>query len=148
MFTDNALLSTTLAFVMDSTNLDSLSPRLQKGARSCSESSVPPLVQDAEFYYESGDYTIRVGGTLFKIHRFILIRDSPVFAGLFALPQGPDLIVEGSWDKLPIYLRGDEEGSFRSLFRYIYAPALKTQANRIPITDLQDILAVAHLAHK
>jgi hypothetical protein len=135
---------------------------------------------DSEFYYESGDCTICVGGTLFKvgittssgrdliceqIHRFILIRDSPVFAGLFALPQGPDPTVEGSCDELPIYLIGDPEESFRSLFRYIYAlsvanclhnadtltlgqRALETQATRIPITNLQDVLAVAHLAHK
>ncbi|KAJ7830588.1 hypothetical protein B0H13DRAFT_2371928 [Mycena leptocephala] len=111
---------------------------------------------------ESVDCIIRVGDTLFKvrdltsrgnaltwdkIHLFIFIRDSPVFAGLLALPQLPGPVLEGSCDELPICLSGDK-GPFRSLFKYIYAPALETQANRIPITDVQDIVAVAHLAHK
>ncbi|KAJ7922612.1 hypothetical protein B0H13DRAFT_2317280 [Mycena leptocephala] len=96
---------------------------------------------------ESVDCIIRVGNTLFKIHLFIFIRDSPVFAGLLALPQLPGPVLEGSCDELPICLSGDK-GPFRSLFKSIYAPALETQANRIPITDVQDIVAVAHLAHK
>ncbi|KAJ7933216.1 hypothetical protein B0H13DRAFT_1856248 [Mycena leptocephala] len=37
-----------------------------RGKQSCSESSAPPPVRDAPFYYESGDRTIRVGGTLLK----------------------------------------------------------------------------------
>ncbi|KAJ7477777.1 hypothetical protein B0H11DRAFT_2029308, partial [Mycena galericulata] len=133
---------------MDSDYPDSLSPRLQKEVGSYSGSSPPPPVRDARFYHESGDCIIHVGDTLFKIHWFIFIRDSLVFAGLFALPQAPGSVIEGSCDELPICLSGDEEGPFRSLFKYIYAPALETQANRISITDLQDILAVAHLAHK
>ncbi|KAJ7937728.1 hypothetical protein B0H13DRAFT_2302556 [Mycena leptocephala] len=133
---------------MDSDYSDSLSPRLQKGVGSYSGSSPPPPMRDARFYHESGDCIILVGDSLFKIHRFIFIRDSPVFAGLFALPQAPGSVIEGSCDELPIRLSGDEEGPFRSLFKYIYAPALETQANRISITDLQDILAVVHLAHK
>ncbi|KAJ7429523.1 hypothetical protein B0H11DRAFT_2012432 [Mycena galericulata] len=133
---------------MDSDYPDSLSPRLQKEVGSYSGSSPPPPVRDARFYHESGDCIIHVGDTLFKIHWFIFIRDSLVFAGLFALPQAPGSVIEGSCDELPICLSGDEEGPFRSLFKYIYAPALETQANRISITDLQDILTVAHLAHK
>ncbi|KAJ7920431.1 hypothetical protein B0H13DRAFT_2319485 [Mycena leptocephala] len=133
---------------MDSDYSDSLSPRVQKGVGSYSGSSPPPPVRDARFYHESGDCIIRVGDTLFKIHRFIFIRDSPVFAGLFALPQALDSVIEESCDQLPIFLSGDKETHFRCLFKYIYAPALETQANRISITDLQDILAVAHLAHK
>ncbi|KAJ7939120.1 hypothetical protein B0H13DRAFT_1850855 [Mycena leptocephala] len=73
---------------------------------------------------------------------------STLFAGLFALPQAPGSVIEGSCDELPICQSGDEKGPFRCLFKYIYAPALETQANRISITDLQDILAVVHLAHK
>jgi hypothetical protein len=66
-----------------------------------------------------------------QIHRCILIRDSPVFAGLFALPQAPDSIVEGSCDDLPIYLGGDDEGSFRSLFRYLYAPSVVNSSDNV-----------------
>ncbi|KAJ7460404.1 hypothetical protein B0H11DRAFT_2058320, partial [Mycena galericulata] len=132
---------------MDSDYSDSLSPRLKKGVGSYSGSSPPPPVRDAKFYHESGDCIFCVGDALFKIHRFIF-QDSPVFAGLFALPQAPGSVVEGSCDELPICLSGDEEGPFRSLLIYIYAPALESQANRISITDLQNIIAVAHLAHK
>ncbi|KAJ7464555.1 hypothetical protein FB451DRAFT_441263 [Mycena latifolia] len=119
----------------------------RKRARSDSSPISQPIVQDAQFYIESGDCIIRVEDTLFKIHRFVFVRDSPVFAGLFALPQG-GLEVEGLQDTLPICLGGDSAADFRSFLKYVYAPALETQANLIPVAELQSVVAVACLAHK
>ncbi|KAJ7114598.1 hypothetical protein C8R43DRAFT_935268 [Mycena crocata] len=124
-------------------------PRPPKRRRTSSESSeLHPLIRDAQFYYESGDCVIRVEDTLFRVHRFIFVRDSQVFAELFTLPQASDLAVEGKSDDLPIHLHGDKPDDFRSLFKYIYAPALETQANNIPIAEVQAVATVGLLAHK
>ncbi|KAJ7160482.1 hypothetical protein C8R46DRAFT_1108224 [Mycena filopes] len=125
-------------------NADEAPGRPMKRPRS--ESLVLPE-RDKEFYKESGDCILRVEDTLFKIHRFMLIRDSPVFSSLFTLPQsGP--AAEGLSDESPVSLFGDNASQFRSLFKYLYAPAFATQANSIPVTDVQDIIAVAVISHK
>ncbi|KAJ7448887.1 hypothetical protein B0H11DRAFT_1928920 [Mycena galericulata] len=51
-----------------------------------------------------------------------------------------------------VEMRRDPSAPYSNIFMphtlTLWRRALETQANRIPITDLQDILAVAHLAHK
>ncbi|KAJ7761830.1 hypothetical protein B0H16DRAFT_1530686 [Mycena metata] len=132
--------------------------------RAKSKSVLPTPDRDAEFYNDSGDCVILVENTLFKVHRFILIRHSPVFSTLFALPHGASA-AEGLSDDLPISLSDDKAQDFRSLFKYLYAPrvsfkptfchwfhssrsAFATQANSIPVTDLPDIIAVAKISNK
>ncbi|KAJ7435603.1 hypothetical protein B0H11DRAFT_2113304 [Mycena galericulata] len=106
-----------------------------------------PSVRGDDFYSESGDCILRVENTLFKVHRYLLVRDSPIFSGLFALPQD-GVVEEGLSDELPIFLGGDKAADFRALFKYIYAPAHETQVTMIPDEQLLDVVAVAHLAHK
>ncbi|KAJ6473344.1 hypothetical protein C8R47DRAFT_1145246 [Mycena vitilis] len=135
---------------MDS-DMDSAAARGAKPARRDSFSPPPSApstpTRDPQFYHTSGDCIIRVENTLFKIHRYLLVRDSLVFSDLFCLPQG-DVAVEGMSDDLPICLSDDREDHFRALLRYIYAPAFETQASLIPLSDLKDVIAVGHLAHK
>ncbi|KAJ7456045.1 hypothetical protein B0H11DRAFT_2287527 [Mycena galericulata] len=106
-----------------------------------------PSVRDDDFYNESGDCILCVENTLFKVHRYLLMRDSPVFSGLFSLPQD-GVAEEGLSNELPIFLRGDKAADFRALFKYIYAPAHETQVAMIPDEQLLDIVAVSHFAHK
>ncbi|KXN80631.1 hypothetical protein AN958_09274 [Leucoagaricus sp. SymC.cos] len=47
----------------------------------------PPPTRDTDYYFEKGDCIIRAENCLFKIHRFLLERDSPIFQDLFSLPQ-------------------------------------------------------------
>ncbi|KAJ7161768.1 hypothetical protein C8R43DRAFT_1123487 [Mycena crocata] len=136
---------------MASTSADS-SSRPLKRARAELQSPPPdplpePAIRDARFYNDSGDCVLRVEDTLFRISRSILTRDSPVLADMFAFPQA-GLPGEGLSDDLPIRFEGDKAADFCSLFKYMHAPALETQVNAIPVSDLSDILAVANLAHK
>ncbi|KAJ7662842.1 hypothetical protein DFH06DRAFT_1471566 [Mycena polygramma] len=133
---------------MDS-DMDNAAARGAKRVRRDSYSPPPsaPPTRDAQFYHTSGDCIIRVENTLFKIHKYLLVRDSLVFSDLFGLPQG-DGAVEGMSDALPICFSDDREDHFRALLRYIYAPAFDTQASRIPLSDLNDVLAAGRIAHK
>ncbi|KAJ7779334.1 hypothetical protein DFH07DRAFT_950398 [Mycena maculata] len=133
---------------MATAGAESMSDRRIKRARADSMPSrfPTPAVRDERFYQESGDCVVRVEDTLFKIHRFLLVRDSPVFARLFTPQSG--IAEEGLSDDLPIFLGGDKAAQFRALFKYIYAPALETQAKTIPIEELQNVVAVGNLAQK
>ncbi|KAJ7642255.1 hypothetical protein FB45DRAFT_902105 [Roridomyces roridus] len=108
---------------------------------------VLPVERDPTFYYASGDCIICVEQTLFKIHRFQLTTNSPVFDSLFSLPLG-ELALEGSSDELPIELHGDTAFDFRSLLKYIYASVIHTQVHSISASELPHVIAVARLAHK
>ncbi|CAK5277909.1 unnamed protein product [Mycena citricolor] len=108
---------------------------------------VSPGERDPDFYLSSGDCVLRVQNTLFRVHRFLLERDSCVFAAVFDLPQG-QLDVEGATDAKPIRLEGDEVEDFRALLKYMYAPALDTQVKHVALTELPNIVHVSQLAHK
>ncbi|KAJ7620370.1 hypothetical protein FB45DRAFT_1006916 [Roridomyces roridus] len=107
-----------------------------------------PVERDPTLYYASGDCVIRVQQTLFKIHRFQLTNNSPVFDALFSLPVGEISLVEGSSDELPIVLDGDTASDFSSLLKFIYAPVISTQIRAISASELPHVVAVARLAHK
>ncbi|KAJ7718208.1 hypothetical protein DFH07DRAFT_1068085 [Mycena maculata] len=103
------------------------------------------LVRDERFYYPSGDCIIRIENTLFKIHKFHLVNNSPIFSGMFELPVGGT--PEGSSDDLPIFLQGDTASDFRSLLKYI-SMHLNTQIMLIRPSELPHVIAVTRLAHK
>ncbi|KAJ7508132.1 hypothetical protein B0H11DRAFT_1902445 [Mycena galericulata] len=121
--------------------------RAPKRMRTDSPTTSPAAVRDHKFYHKSGDCILRAGNTLFKVHKFMMARDSPIFASLFSLPQG-GLAVEGLSDDLPVCLEGDTADDIQSLLKYIYAPAHDAQIPDIPVTELDNILAVARLADK
>ncbi|KAJ6466635.1 hypothetical protein DFH09DRAFT_1009565 [Mycena vulgaris] len=102
--------------------------------------------RDSDHYYPTGDCIIRVEDTLFKIHKIHLIHHSPVFASMFALPQVGE--AEGLSDDLPVVLQGDTASEFRACLKYIYASVLDTQIDTIPMTALNDIIAVAAFGNK
>ncbi|KAJ7797422.1 hypothetical protein B0H14DRAFT_3493769 [Mycena olivaceomarginata] len=58
------------------------------------------------------------------------------------------LPVEGFSDTLPIQLQSDKATEIRSLLKYLYAPACNAQVPEISVTELDNVLAVARLAHK
>ncbi|KAJ7443251.1 hypothetical protein B0H11DRAFT_470419 [Mycena galericulata] len=108
---------------------------------------VQSVVRDSEHYHPTGDCIIRVENTLFKIHKFHLIHNSPVFAKMFELPPGEEP-EEGSSDDLPIILSGDRASDFRHLLKYIYAPVMDIQIDAIPLSAIPEIVAVASFADK
>ncbi|KAJ6589694.1 hypothetical protein B0H19DRAFT_1249221 [Mycena capillaripes] len=84
--------------------------------------------------------------TLFKIHKFHLIHNSPVFAGMFDIPSGEQQ--EGTSDDSPILLEGEKVFGFRSVLKYMYSGAMGMQIDAIPLSALREIIAVAEFAEK
>ncbi|KAF8197745.1 hypothetical protein K438DRAFT_1967300 [Mycena galopus ATCC 62051] len=112
------------------------------------EVSEPNLVvRDTDHYHPTGDCIIQVEKIFFKIHKFLLTHNSPVFESMFGLPVGMDG-AEGSSDASPIVLAGDRADDFRAVLNYLYAGPLQTQVHSITIVALAEIISVAKFAHK
>ncbi|KAJ7438865.1 hypothetical protein FB451DRAFT_1570130 [Mycena latifolia] len=117
--------------------------------------SNPPMVsdpvqtvfRDAKHYHPTGDCIIRVQNTLFKIHKFHLVHNSSVFAGMFDIPSGEQQ-EEGKSDDSPIVLEGEKAFGFRSVLKYMYAGGMGMQIDVIPLSALREIIAVAEFAEK
>ncbi|KAJ6462891.1 hypothetical protein C8R45DRAFT_1177729 [Mycena sanguinolenta] len=56
--------------------------------------------------------------------------------------------VEGLSDDLPIVLEGEKAEDFRAVLKYIYAPPVQTQIERITIAVLLEIISLVKLSHK
>jgi hypothetical protein len=101
------------------------------------------IVRDNSFYRATGDTTLLVESTLFKVckdtsdfpiiknnrshqvHRFVLTElDDSAFKDMFSIPQSAksDGVTEGSDDEHPIVLVGDCAEEFRALCKVLYLP--------------------------
>lgn len=73
-----------------------------------------------KFWFDDGNVVLRVESTLFRVHRGILARHSPVFCDLFKLPQPPteqEDVIEGC----PIVeLPGNKKDDWENVFTLIY----------------------------
>jgi len=76
-------------------------------------------VRHHTFYFDDGNVILNVQGVLFKIHKYFLIKYSPVFEDLFRM-KSPLSQPEGLSDQSPITLRGDDPVDFCRLFRLFY----------------------------
>ncbi|KAJ7026490.1 hypothetical protein C8F04DRAFT_1296733, partial [Mycena alexandri] len=108
------------------------------------------LERDPEFYREDGNCILRVGKTLFKVHRHYLspANEGSVFFDLFSPPVVASTGPEGAHDSSPILLPGDTVQELRAFFSYAYASPLQLGASRIPDGDLQQLIDTARFAHK
>ncbi|KAF7329395.1 BTB domain-containing protein [Mycena kentingensis (nom. inval.)] len=129
---------------MDETAPTNSTPRPLKRQRTHSSACT---TRHAEFYVEGdGLCVIRVEATLFKVHRYLLVKATDVFSDLFKLPQGAT--TEGTSDDNPIVLSDDSAADFASLLKYLYSSGCDTNPQDIPLSELQNVFAVAKLAHK
>ncbi|KAF7336539.1 BTB domain-containing protein [Mycena sanguinolenta] len=103
--------------------------------------------RDKDHYHETGDSIIRVENVLFKIHKFPLTHNSSVFATMFNLPVGIGNM-EGLSDDIPIVLEGEKAEDLQAVLKYIYAPPVQTQMERITIAALPEIISLVKLSHK
>ncbi|KAJ7490598.1 hypothetical protein FB451DRAFT_1124201 [Mycena latifolia] len=117
---------------------------------------IEPPVRDGEYYFDDGDFVLRVRAenVLFRVHKFLLSRDSSMFKDMFIFPASessePAKTTEGSTDATPLVL-SDTAVSFRALLWVLYAlpPDLqaylaKDNAN----LDLKLLLSVAEITNK
>ena len=85
-------------------------------------------VHHSKFYFEDGNLVIRSsedpkrdGATLFRVHKGVLALNSPVFAGMFTLPDaGTD--VQDSHNGVPLVELTDSSEDLESLFAVLYDP--------------------------
>ncbi|KAH9936137.1 uncharacterized protein B0H18DRAFT_972424 [Fomitopsis serialis] len=102
------------------------------------ETRVVPM-HDEKYYDESADCVIRVEDSLFRVHRFLLARDSSVFQDMFSLPTGEaneDAAQEGFSDDEPIHLFGETAEAFRIFLSVLYALPEELHAYRTACSDI------------
>jgi len=107
----------------------------------------PTAAKDERYYRSDGDCIIQVENILFKIHRYHLSEDSPVFRDMFALPLGP-VPSEGQQDHRPIVLYGDTSAQFRSFLSVAYSVPGQNQITRMSVDDLERLANIIQFAHK
>ncbi|EPS96614.1 hypothetical protein FOMPIDRAFT_1053109 [Fomitopsis schrenkii] len=74
-------------------------------------------IRHNRFYFDDGNAIFRVEDTLFKVHRSILTRNSPIFEDMFCI-QSEEL--EGETDENPILLESTSSLGFASLLACIH----------------------------
>ncbi|KAF8651916.1 hypothetical protein AX16_004561 [Volvariella volvacea WC 439] len=106
-------------------------------------------IRDPAYYKDGGDCILLVGQVLFKIHRFLLMRDSSAFGTMFSLPQSPDgEPPQGSSDENPITLM-DNVGDFRALCWVLYAFPHETGAQYdVKRVNIPKIISLARICKK
>ncbi|KAI0927341.1 hypothetical protein AcV5_007898 [Taiwanofungus camphoratus] len=104
-------------------------------------------VRDDEYYLDGADCVLRVEDTLFRVHRFLLARDSSAFQNMFSMPPG-GADAEGASDERPICLYGESAANFRALLSALYALPSELQAYNSADADITQLLAIAATTHK
>ncbi|EJF61195.1 hypothetical protein DICSQDRAFT_106259 [Dichomitus squalens LYAD-421 SS1] len=77
----------------------------------------------SDYCFDDGNVVLECQGTLYKVHRSLLERHSPVFREMFMLPQ-PEGSIEGLSEENPITLEGIEADDFTRLLSLLYPPVL------------------------
>ncbi|KAJ7165418.1 hypothetical protein C8R46DRAFT_647360 [Mycena filopes] len=106
--------------------------------------------RDDDYYFDDGDLVIRAGNTLFKVHKFLLSRDSSMFKDMFALPGAGKDGANASTDATALQV-SDTVEAFRALLWVLYALPPELQAyltNAKTVVELKRILSVAEITNK
>ncbi|KAF8488349.1 hypothetical protein JB92DRAFT_3016998, partial [Gautieria morchelliformis] len=95
-------------------------------------------------YYLEDNVVFLVKDTLFKIPRYILVQESPIFADMFLLPNSSD--AEGKVDAAPIRLNQVEVLDFERLLELLYPPRFTkftTGTDHWGVSEWKSILGLA-----
>jgi len=79
------------------------------------------LTNDSSFFLDDGNIIFRVENTLFNVHRYFFICDSPIFRDMLSLPPGEGPI-EGTSISSPIVLEQVKAPDFTLLLWMFYNP--------------------------
>ncbi|TFY75413.1 hypothetical protein EWM64_g8598 [Hericium alpestre] len=107
---------------------------------------LPPIVRDEDFYLPPDEMAIfLVEDHLFRAHRYLLAKYSPIFRDMFSLPAAKSLnsdnSPEGFTDSRPIVLPEVTILEFRTLLHYLYN---MHDDSTMPKESWVALLSVAH----
>ncbi|EKM79560.1 hypothetical protein AGABI1DRAFT_128707 [Agaricus bisporus var. burnettii JB137-S8] len=120
---------------------------------------VSSVIRDEDYYWHDGNCAIRVKDRLFKLHRYLLERDSVIFRILFTLPQSDELSddekqtftgqgVDGQSDEDPI-ICDDSIEDFKALCWMLYAGPKEISAQeKWKTMDMTQLLRVIVISDK
>ncbi|KAI0677575.1 hypothetical protein C8Q78DRAFT_1066075 [Trametes maxima] len=101
------------------------------------------LQKHREYFFEDGNVVFQVEDTLYKLHRSLLEKHSPVFRELFTIPQ-PEGSTEGRTEDNPIVLAGIQAVNFTRFLWLLYPPALGS----CKITTVEEWMSVVDQADR
>ncbi|KAH9931668.1 uncharacterized protein BXZ73DRAFT_77692 [Epithele typhae] len=129
--------------------------------------AAPTAVHDGEYYMDSADCVVRVGDTLFRVHRYFLGATRPRSSTCSPCPRRHTAaLVEGSSDDNPIWLYGESRSAFgpyspsstllcpdsplREVQLTGFPPRspLQLQAYNTPAGDVDRLLTIAEMTNK
>lgn len=95
-----------------------------------------------EYYIHGGDVVFRVENTLFRVHRYFFVRESPWFRERLPYPSPPGETAKGSSDNLPYVLEGISKTEFERFLWVFYNPQYSLYD--ATIDEWTSILKLAH----
>ncbi|KAI5122321.1 hypothetical protein M0805_002488 [Coniferiporia weirii] len=95
-----------------------------------------------EYYIPDGDVVLKVEKTPFRVHRYFLVRESPVFRDMLSLPPPSNKVLEGASDGNPIHLPQVKATEFAHFLWVFYNP--KYSVYDAPLDTWIAILQLAH----
>ncbi|KAK6969128.1 BTB domain-containing protein, partial [Favolaschia claudopus] len=111
----------------------------------------PQITRAEKYYFEDGDLVLRAESTLFRVHKFVLSRDSSMFKDMFVIPGGSAAsAADGSNDETLLVV-SDSASSMTALLWVLYAlpPELQAYLSSDKNTvDLDRLLLVAEITNK
>ncbi|KAF5360345.1 hypothetical protein D9756_005082 [Leucocoprinus leucothites] len=106
-----------------------------------------PYIRDKDYYFEDESVILLAGTRLFKIHRTLFAKGSPLFQTMFSLPQDA-ATQEGQSDERPILFH-DSPQDFRALCWALYSSPPEILAQQYPDTvDISKMISIAALSLK
>ncbi|KAK7018193.1 BTB domain-containing protein [Favolaschia claudopus] len=110
------------------------------------------ITRDEKHYFDDGDFVIRAGSKLFRIHRFMLSRDSSMFKDMFVVAGGSDAEAapDGLTDETALVVTDSVE-AFRALLWVLYALASDVSNYQSKVKNMNDLdwlLLVAEITNK
>ncbi|KAK2467421.1 hypothetical protein APHAL10511_000656 [Amanita phalloides] len=100
------------------------------------------VIRDEEFYFQ--DIIFQVENRLFKVPRYVFLRESQVFRDLFSLPVPEGSKPDGISDARPLKLDGIKALDFSRLLRLLFPQ--KPDSETLPLKTLDEWTSVFKLA--
>ncbi|KAI0327139.1 hypothetical protein GY45DRAFT_1284362 [Cubamyces sp. BRFM 1775] len=118
-------------------------PKCEASSGKVAESEASKAQRHRDYFFNDGNVVLQVESVLYKLHRSLLEKHSPVFRELFTIPQSPGS-TEGCSEDNPIILAGVRATDFTRFLWLLYPPIL----GDCKITTVDEWLSVVDQADR